>query len=67
MADKTLNANTKICATCDFYICNRKPIGGGFIKVEGSNGKCYLIDRFGIPKVWGATCGSWTPWGPIKK
>lgn len=67
MAYKTINVNTHICATCDNYICNRKPTNGGFIQVEGEMGKCYLVNRVdGIPKVWGVSCSAWTPWGPVK-
>lgn len=67
MAIKTINVNTKMCCTCDHYDCNRRPGGGGFIEVEGTNGKCYKVDRVnGWHQIWGGYCKDWTPWGPCK-
>lgn len=64
---KTIHITTKCCGTCNLYQCNRAPMPGGFVKLEGTNGKCYLIDRTGLPKVWGASCNNWQPWAIVKK
>ena len=66
MSDITIGSNTKICGTCDYFICDREPKLGGFVVIKKEDGKCYLVNSLGVPRKVMYTCGSWKKWGVLK-
>lgn len=66
MAGQTISSNVKVCATCDYYDGPRTPKLGGFLIVNGDDGKCYVSNMIGIPKKAMYTCGRWQKWGALR-
>ncbi len=57
---------THCCGTCSYFVGDRNPMPGGFVKIRNENGKCYLLLPSGIPKNYFSSCSSWKMWDLLK-